>query len=86
MHIYFILHCIANTVQLKCNLMPTRISHAVFLLIARTNLCMCPHTVWPENLTGIKFDEIASKLHNKNMMDFKFNKMPGKKAHSIRKI
>ena len=29
-----------------------------------------PNTVWPENLTGIKFDKIASKLHNKNMMDF----------------
>ena len=23
--------------------MPARISHAVFLLIARTNLCVCPH-------------------------------------------
>ena len=45
-----------------------------------------PNTVWPENLTGIKFDEIASKLHNKNMTDFKFDEMPGKKAHSIRKI
>ena len=38
------------------------------------------HTVWPENLTGIKFDEIASKLYNKNMTDFKFDEMPGKKA------
>ena len=44
------------------------------------------HTIWLENLTGIKFDKIASKLHNKNMTDFKFDKMPGKKAHSIRKI
>ena len=44
------------------------------------------NTVWPENLTGIKFDEIASKLHNKNMTDFKFDEMPGKKAPSIRKI
>ena len=44
------------------------------------------YTVWPENLTVIKFDEIASKLHNKNMTDFKFDEMPGKKAHSIRKI
>ena len=35
---------------------------------------------------GIKFDEIASKMHNKNMMDFKFDEMSGKKAHSIRKI
>ena len=32
------------------------------------------HTVWPENLTGIKFDEIASKLHNKNMTDFNLTK------------
>ena len=31
-------------------------------------------TVWPENLTGIKFDEIASKLHNKNMTDFNLTK------------
>ena len=29
---------------------------------------------------------VASKLHNKNMMDFKFDEMPSKKAHSIRKI
>ena len=35
---------------------------------------------------GIKFDEIASKLHNKNMTDFKFNEMLGKKAHSVKKI
>ena len=35
---------------------------------------------------GIKFDEIASKLHNKNMTDFKFDEMRGKRAHSIRKI
>ena len=35
---------------------------------------------------GIKFDEIASKLHNKNMMDFKFDEMPGKKAHRYKKI
>ena len=34
------------------------------------------------NLTGIKFEEIASKLHNKNMMDFKFDEMLGKKTHS----
>ena len=40
-------------------------------------------TVWPENLTGIKFDEITSKLHNKNMTDFKFDEMPGKKAHIV---
>ena len=34
-----------------------------------------------------KFDEIASKLHNKNMTDFNlFDEMPGKKAYSIRKI
>ena len=44
------------------------------------------YTVLSENLTGIKFDEIASKLHNKNMTDFKFDEMPSKKAHSIRKI
>ena len=45
------------------------------------------YTVWPENLTGIKFDKIiASKLHNKNMTDFKFDEMLDKKAHSIRKI
>ena len=50
------------------------------------NSCNCQIPVWPENLTGIKFDEIASKLHNKNMTDFKFDEMPGKKAHSIRKI
>ena len=31
-------------------------------------------TVWPENLTGIKFDEIVSKLHNKNMTDFNLTK------------
>ena len=31
-------------------------------------------TVWPENSTGIKFDEIASKLHNKNMTDFNLTK------------
>ena len=31
---------------------------------------------------GIKFDEIASKLHNINMTDFKFDKMLGKKTHS----
>ena len=49
-------------------------------------LVISPCTVWLENLTGIKFDEIASKLHNKNMTDFKFDEMPGKKAHSIRKI
>ena len=35
-----------------------------------TILLMHIHTVWPENLMGIKFDEIASKLHNKNMTDF----------------
>ena len=35
---------------------------------------------------GIKFDKISSKLLNKNMMDFKFDEMLGKKAHSIRKI
>ena len=39
-------------------------------------------TVWPENLTGIKFDEIASKLHNKNMTDFKFDEMLSKKTNS----
>ena len=39
-------------------------------------------TVWLENLTGIKFDEIASKLHNKNMTDFKFDEMLSKKTHS----
>ena len=33
-------------------------------------------TVWLENLTGIKFDEIASKLHNKNMTDFNLIKCP----------
>ena len=33
---------------------------------------------------GLKFDEIASKLHNKNMTDFKFDKMPGKKACSYK--
>ena len=49
-------------------------------------------TVWPENLTGIKFDEIASKLHNKNMMDFNLTKCPVRRhmyVHtyaSIRKI
>ena len=45
-------------------------------------------TVWPENSTGIKFDEIASKLHNKNITDFKFDKMPGKNLRhvAIRKI
>ena len=31
-------------------------------------------TIWPENLMGIKFDEIASKLHNKNMTDFNLTK------------
>ena len=31
-------------------------------------------TVWPENLTGIKFDKIASKLQNKNMTDFNLTK------------
>ena len=30
---------------------------------------------------GIKFDEIASKLHNKNMTNFKFDEMLGKKTH-----
>ena len=39
-------------------------------------------TVWPENLMGIKFDEIASKLHNKNMTDFKFDEILSKKTHS----
>ena len=34
----------------------------------------------------IKFDEIASKLHNKNMTGFKFDEMLDKKAHSVRKI
>ena len=34
------------------------------------------YTVWLENLTGIKFDEIASKLHNKNMTDFNLTKCP----------
>ena len=33
-------------------------------------------TVWLENLTGIKFDEIASKLQNKNMTDFNLIKCP----------
>ena len=32
---------------------------------------------------GNKFDEIASKLYNKKT-DFKFDEIPGKKAHSIR--
>ena len=32
------------------------------------------HIVWPENLTGIKFDEIASKLHNKSMTNFNLTK------------
>ena len=32
------------------------------------------NTIWPENLTGIKFDEIASELHNKNMTDFNLMK------------
>ena len=41
-----------------------------------------PTTVWPENLTGIKFDEIASKLHNKYMTNFKFDEMLSKKTHS----
>ena len=40
------------------------------------------NTIWPENLTGIKFDEIASKLHNKNMTDFIFDEMLSKKTHS----
>ena len=44
---------------------------------------LATNTIWPENLTGIKFDEIASKLHNKNMTDFKFDEMPGKKAHTV---
>ena len=30
--------------------------------------------VWPENLMGIQFDEIACKLHNKNMTDFNLTK------------
>ena len=33
-------------------------------------------TVWLENLTEIKFDKIASKLHNKNMTDFNLIKCP----------
>ena len=41
------------------------------------------NTIWPENLTGIKFDEIASKLHNKNMTDFNLTKCA---VRSIRKI
>ena len=46
----------------------------------------CGNTIWPENLTGIKnFDEIASKLHNKNMMDFNLTKCSVRR-HSIRKI
>ena len=32
------------------------------------------YIVWPENLMGIKFDEIASKLQNKNMTDFNLTK------------
>ena len=32
------------------------------------------HTIWPKNLTGIKFDEIAFKLYFKNMMDFNLMK------------
>ena len=47
-------------------------------------VCGRNNTVWPENLMVIKFDEIASKLHNKNMTDFKFDEMPSKKAHSIK--
>ena len=35
---------------------------------------MRTHTIWPENLTGIKFDEIPSKLHNKSMTDFNLMK------------
>ena len=46
---------------------------------------MFDHIVWPENLTGIKFNEIASKLHNKNMTDFNLTKCPVRR-HSIRKI
>ena len=49
-------------------------------------LSNCLNTVWTENLMEIKLDEIASKLHNKNMTDFKFDEMLGKKAHSVRKI
>ena len=45
----------------------------------------CGNTIWPENLTGKKFDEIASKLHNKNMMDFNLTKCLVRR-HSIRKI
>ena len=31
---------------------------------------------------NLKFDEIASKLHNKSMTDFKFDEMLSKKTHS----
>ena len=40
------------------------------------------HTVWPEIMTGIKFDEIASKLHFKNMT-FKFDEMTARVLHII---
>ena len=33
-----------------------------------------PHTVWPEVMTGIKFDKITSKLHFKNMTDLNLTK------------
>ena len=47
--------------------------YLLFLKLCR-HIRRKPTTVWPENLTGIKFDEIASKLHNKNMTDFNLTK------------
>ena len=57
----------------------TVFSHRAHLLYygKYSSFCFDPpmrNTVWPENLTGIKFDEIASKLHNKNMTDFNLTK------------
>ena len=40
--------------------------HLLFTIYILEDKLSCKNTVWPENLTGIKFDEIASKLHNKN--------------------
>ena len=37
-------------VQLKCNLMPVCISHAVFSLVAHASLCVCTRTYMPDSI------------------------------------
>ena len=62
------------SIESFCDLQKHLLSVSSYVCSYVYHATMLLHTVWPENLTGIKFDEIASKLHNKNMMDFNLTK------------